>query len=92
MFGLLRQGGYSGEDHVAIGCYPSPFASPGSPKYICLNSGFTFREGHDYTNSMQNPKLPDWAVVKVGPDTPPTAEAAGLIEACGFFDEQWRLK
>ena len=89
---LALNGAYSASDHVAIGCYPSPFASHDSPKYICLNSGFTFREGHDYTNSMQNPKLPDWAILKVGPGTPPTAEAAGLVEACGFFDEQWRLK
>ena len=43
------------------------------------------------TNSMQNPKLPDWAVVQVGPDTPPTDESPGKVVAAGFFDEQWRL-
>jgi hypothetical protein len=120
---------FSAADHVAIGCYPSPFTSNG--KYVLLNSGFTFREGRafptqptllnpvshcirigrkqqryttdnlhdgrcahttdDYTNSMQNPKLPDWAIVAVGPDTPPTAESPGRIETCGFFDEQWQL-
>ena len=45
----------------------------------------------DYTNSMQNPKLPDWAIVAVGPEAPATDEQPGHIEACGFFDEQWRL-
>ena len=36
---------FSKSDHVAVGCYPSPFASKSAPKYILLNSGFTFREG-----------------------------------------------
>ena len=35
--------------------YPSPFATA---RYVLLNSGLTFREAHDTTNSMQNPKLP----------------------------------
>ena len=40
--------------------YPNPL---NSNRYVVLNSGMTFREGHDRTNSLQNPKLPDWAVV-----------------------------
>src|SRR5678816_728974 len=43
---------------VPVLIYPSP---ADSTKYVVLNSGLTFREGHDSTNSNQNPKLPDWA-------------------------------
>jgi hypothetical protein len=57
--------------------------------YIVLNSGLTFREGHDRTNSLQNPKLPDWAVIDL--TQPPDAYAPGRIHDAGFFDEQWRL-
>jgi hypothetical protein len=39
--------------------YQSPFATAnGGRRYVLLNSGLTFREAHDTTNSMQNPKLP----------------------------------
>ncbi len=38
--------------------YPNPFVPE---KYVVVNSGPTFREGHDRTNSLQNPKLGDWA-------------------------------
>ena len=44
---------FSAADHVAIGCYPSPFASKSTPKYILLNSGFTFREGREYSKIIQ---------------------------------------
>ncbi len=41
--------------------------------YIILNSGLTFREAHDKTNSLQNPKLPDWSILDI--TQPPTAES-----------------
>jgi len=59
-------------------------------KYIVLNSGLTFREGHDRTNSLQNPKLPDWAIIDI--TQPPDALAPGRIHDAGFFDEKWQLK
>lgn len=59
-------------------------------RYIVLNSGLTFREGHDRTNSLQNPKLPDWAIIDI--TQPPDAFAPGRIHDSGFFDEQWQLK
>lgn len=63
--------------------------NPASPeRYIVLNSGPTFREDHDRTNSLQNAKLPDWAVI--GLDQKPSATAPGEILAAGFFDERWR--
>ncbi len=57
---------------------------------MVLNSGLTFREAHDKTNSQQNPKLPDWAVVDVR--TPPGDSAPGAISAAGFFDERWQVQ
>jgi hypothetical protein len=41
-------------------------------------------------NSMQNPKLPDWAVVDAaGP--PPSATLPGAVLGAGFMDERWQV-
>src|SRR6185436_12028934 len=56
---------------------------------LVLNSGLTFREAHDRTNSLQNPKLPDWAILDI--TQPPNAESAGKVVAADFFDEHWRV-
>ena len=77
---------YPATHHVPVLIYPNPYAPA---RYVVLNSGMTFREGHDRTNSLQNPKLPDWAVLNLR--QPPTAEAAGHVEAADFFDEEWQL-
>lgn len=58
--------------------------------YLVLNSGLTFREAHDKTNSQQNPKLPDWAIIDI--TQPPDAHAPGKIVEAGFFDEWWKIK
>jgi hypothetical protein len=68
-----------------IGIYPNP-AQP--DKYLVINSGPTFRQDHDRTNSLQNPKLGDWAII--GLDEPPSGSAPGRIAATGFFDDRWR--
>lgn len=65
--------------------YPNP---QNPTKYVVINSGLTFRESHDRTNSLQNPKLGDWAFVDV--TEPPTDEAPGKVLAAGFFDEEWQ--
>ncbi len=57
---------------------------------IVINSGLTFREAHDRTNALQNPKLPDWAILDI--TQPPNAEAAGRVVAADFFDDRWRVK
>jgi hypothetical protein len=63
--------------------------NPNNPnKYLVINSGPTFREAHDRTNSLQNPKLGDWAVIDLRTD--PNAEAPGKIISSGFFSENWR--
>jgi Prolyl oligopeptidase family len=64
---------------------------PGKDGYtVVLNSGLTFREAHDKTNSLQNPKLPDWAILDIS--EPPNAERAGKVVAADFFDEHWQVK
>ncbi len=73
--------------HVPVLIYPNPL---NPAKYIVLNSGPTFREDHDRTNSLQNPKLPDWAVIDIR--TPPSGSSAGRVVEAGFFNEQWKLK
>jgi hypothetical protein len=55
---------------------------------VLINSGPTFREGHDRTNSLQNPKLPDWAIIDIR--TPSSDTAPGRIANAGFFNEFWR--
>ncbi|MDB6135657.1 MAG: phospholipase/Carboxylesterase [Verrucomicrobiales bacterium] len=82
----IQAGGrtYSAKDHVPVMIYPNPL---NPARYVVLNSGLTFREAHSKTNSLQNPHLPDWAVLNI--QSPPTAESAGRVEAAGFFDEAW---
>lgn len=77
----------SADGHVLMMIYPNP-ESP--DHYVVLNSGPTFREGHDRTNSLQNPKLPDWAVIDLS--QPPDATAPGRVAAADFFDESWQLR
>ncbi len=78
---------YPAAGHVPVMIFPNP-ESPG--KYIVLNSGPTFREDHDRTNSLQNPKLPDWAIFDLS--QPPNGTSAGRVVAADFFDERWQLR
>ena len=70
---------------VPVFCYPNPL---NPSRYMIVNSGLTFREVHDKTNSLQNPKLPDWAILDI--KDPPTSESAGKVIAADFFDSQWK--
>jgi hypothetical protein len=67
--------------------YPA-LKSPGFE--VVINSGLTFREGHDRTNSLQNPKLPDWAILDI--TQAPNAETAGKVVAADFFDDRWQVR
>ncbi|HEV7280330.1 MAG TPA: alpha/beta hydrolase-fold protein [Pirellulaceae bacterium] len=73
--------------HAPALIYPNPFAPN---RYVVINSGPTFREAHDKTNSQQNPKLPDWAIFDL--TTPPSGSSAGRVVAADFFDESWQPK
>jgi predicted esterase len=75
---------YASAGHVLQAIYPNPLAPD---RYVVLNSGPTFRQAHDRTNSLQNPHLPDWAVISL--DEPPSAERPGKIAATGFFNDDW---
>ncbi len=78
---------YDAKSHVPLLIYPAL----GSANFeVVLNSGLTFREAHDRTNSLQNPKLPDWAVLDIS--EPPDAEKAGRVVAADFFDEFWQVQ
>lgn len=76
---------YSTADHVPAFVFPNPL---NPDRYVVINSGLTFRENHDRTNSLQNPKLPDWAVI--GLDQLPDGDSPGRIVVTGFFDENWK--
>ena len=78
---------YDGSKFAPALIHPNPL---GIGHYVVLNSGLTFREGHDRTNSQQNPKLPDWAIIDI--TQPPDAFAPGRIHDAGFFGEHWELK
>ena len=64
--------------------YPNPL---NPKKYIVINSGFTFRESANGSNSWQVAELPDYAVVDL--TTPPKSRWPGRIAAAGFFGEKW---
>lgn len=73
--------------HVPLMIYPNPL---NPRKYVVLNSGPTFREDDDRTNSLQNPKLPDWAIVDM--TQPPDGRSPGRVVDADFFDEAWRVR
>ncbi|HYF34164.1 MAG TPA: prolyl oligopeptidase family serine peptidase [Prosthecobacter sp.] len=84
---------FSAQTHILCGAYPRGYETPRGGQHwgaVMLNTGLTFREAHDRTNSLQNPKLPDWAILDV--TVPPNAEAAGKVVAADFFDEKWQVK
>ncbi|MBI1371357.1 MAG: prolyl oligopeptidase family serine peptidase [Phycisphaera sp.] len=87
--GSVVRGGqkYDAATHVPLTIYPNPL---NAQKYVVLNSGPTHRENHDRTNSLQNPKLGDWAIIDITQD--PDGEAPGKVVEAGFFDESWKLK
>jgi hypothetical protein len=84
---VLGSHSLDGSTHVPVMIRPNPLEPRGT---VILNSGLTFREAHDRTNSLQNPKLPDWAILDI--TQPPNAETAGKAVAADFFDESWQLK
>ncbi|MFN3190319.1 MAG: prolyl oligopeptidase family serine peptidase [Aureliella sp.] len=57
--------------------------------YVVVNSGPTFRTDHDRTNSLQNPHLPDWAIISL--DQPRSGSSPGKITSAGFFDDRWQF-
>lgn len=83
---VLGSHSVDGATHVPVFTRPNPLAPEGM---IILNSGLTFREAHDRTNSLQNPKLPDWAILDI--TQAPNAETAGRVVAADFFGKAWEI-
>ena len=81
----FQEKSYSRDTHALAMVFPNPL---NPDRYIVLNSGLTFREDHDKTNSQQNPKLPDWAII--GLEKLPDETAPGEILEAGFFSEEWK--
>jgi hypothetical protein len=78
---------FRSESHAAVFCFPNPEASG---RYVVVNSGLTFREFSNVSNSRQIAMLPDWAVIDVtrsGEEIFP-----GGVVAKGFFDESWQAQ
>ena len=77
---------YDAAHHAPVLIFPNPL-SP-QQRYVVLNSGVDFREEGYGTNSLQTPKLPDYAIIDLreapGPRWP------GKIVTAGFFDAAWK--
>ncbi|WP_395718098.1 prolyl oligopeptidase family serine peptidase [Prosthecobacter sp.] len=85
--GMKTKDSFDAATHVPVLTYPA-LKSPGFE--VVINSGLTFREAHDKTNSLQNPKLPDWAILDI--TQAPNAETAGKVVAADFFDDRWQVR
>ena len=86
----VKDNTYACNSHVLMGIMHNGGLSPEGNRYIAVNTGPTFREYHDRTNSLQNPKLPDYAVIDIRHK--PDAALPGKVVEAGFFGEDWRLK
>ncbi|MBL9187205.1 MAG: prolyl oligopeptidase family serine peptidase [Opitutaceae bacterium] len=77
---------YDAAHHAPVLIFPNPL-SP-QQRYVVLNSGVDFRDEAYGTNSLQTPKLPDYAIIDLrepaGPRWP------GKIVDAGFFDAAWK--
>jgi len=69
---------YAASAHVPVLIYPNPL---NPKKYVVLNTGFTFADFAAKSNSLQTPKLPDFAVLNI----------SGKVVRAGFFNEDWRM-
>lgn len=78
---------YDPVNHAPAFCYPNPM---NPQRYVVVNSGMTFREFSNTSNSRQIAMLPDWAVMNVSAED--DSIYAGDIVAQGFFDEAWQFK
>jgi len=73
--------------HAALLVYPNPQATD---RYVVVNSGITFRQFSNSSNSRQIAMLPDWAIIDVS--EPSDQIFPGRVVAADFFDESWQLK
>ena len=77
---------YDAAHHAPVLIFPNPL-SP-EPRYVVLNSGIDFRDEAYGTNSLQTPKLPDYAIIDL--QEPPGPRWPGRVVTAGFFDAAWK--
>ncbi len=69
--------------------YIAEHPNPENPdRYVVVNSGMTFREFSNNSNSRQIAMLPDWAVFEGA--TKDDGIFAARILGDGFFNERWQ--
>jgi dienelactone hydrolase len=77
---------YDAAHHAPVLIFPNPLST--QQRYLVLNSGVDFRNEAYGTNSLQTPKLPDFAVIDLR--EPPGPRWPGRIVDAGFFDAGWK--
>ena len=82
----LKNKSWPADQFVPVLIYPNPFDLR---HYVVLNSGFTFAEYGHLSNSMQNAKLPDYAVLDMR--VPIKERIPKGVAHAGFFGERWEL-
>jgi len=85
----IKVGGktYDATKHAPVLIYPNPL---NPSRYVVLNSGFTFPQQAAASNSLQTPKLPDWAILDLGMPLMERVNGKGVVDA-NFFGERWEL-
>ncbi|MFM1770771.1 MAG: hypothetical protein RJA22_3300, partial [Verrucomicrobiota bacterium] len=74
--------------HVLIFIFPSPL---NPSRYVVINSGFTFPQYAAASNSLQTPKLPDWAILDLSVPLAGRTGGQGVV-AADFFGERWEIR
>ena len=77
---------FAGATNVPVLVYPNPL---NPAKYVVINSGFTFRESANGSNSWQVAELPDYAVIDIS--VPADKRWPGKVALAGFFGEKWEV-
>lgn len=82
----LRGRAHDAAHHAPVLIFPNPLTT--AARYVVVNSGVDFREEAYGTNSLQTPKLPDYAMIDLR--EPADARWPGKIVDAGFFDAGWK--
>lgn len=82
---------HSAAQHGVQLIHPNPL--PGANgRYVVLNSGHTYHDSELRFSYMVFPRLGDWAVFRVGDNSPNAArnQVEETVLNSGFFDEDWQ--
>ncbi|MBI5774597.1 MAG: prolyl oligopeptidase family serine peptidase [Verrucomicrobia bacterium] len=86
----IKVGGktYDAAKNVPAFIFPNPL---NPSRYVVINSGFTFPQFAAASNSLQTPKLPDWAILDMSVPLAERVAGKGVV-AADFFGEKWEVK